>query len=64
MPSIETLEISRNKAIKPIPSELGDEDEADIPDMADYDEPDNLIETDAVSCYIVPCCQLIQIINN
>jgi ubiquitin-like-conjugating enzyme ATG3 len=51
---METLEISKNKAVKSIPSDFGDQDE-DIPDMADYEEPDNLIETDAVSFYIL-CC--------
>lgn len=48
---METLEISKNKNVKSIPSGFDDQDEEDIPDMADYEEPDNLIETDAVSFY-------------
>lgn len=46
---MESLEISKNKAVKPIPSYFGGDDEEDIPDMADYEEPDNLIEDDPVS---------------
>jgi hypothetical protein len=49
LPSMETLEISKNKNVKSTPSGFDDQDEEDIPDMADYEEPDNLIETDAVS---------------
>ncbi|KAF3968939.1 hypothetical protein CMV_007216 [Castanea mollissima] len=56
LPSMETLEISsKNKTVKSIPSHFGDQDEEDIPDMADYEEPDN-IETDAAtlpSTYLV-----------
>lgn len=50
LPSMETLDISKNKAIKSIPSYFGGEEEEDIPDMADYEESDNVIEADAVSC--------------
>lgn len=49
LPSMETLEIRQN-AVRSIPSYFGvGEDEEDIPDMADYEEADNLVETDAVS---------------
>lgn len=48
LPSIESLEISKNKAVKLAPSHVGGEDEDDIPDMADYEEADN-IEIDPVS---------------
>lgn len=46
---MESLEISKNKTVKAIPSYFGGDDEEDIPDMADYEEADNVIETDAVS---------------
>ena len=46
---MECLEISKNKAVKSIPSYFGGDDEEDIPDMADYEEPDNIIENDPVS---------------
>ncbi|KAF5456908.1 hypothetical protein F2P56_026329 [Juglans regia] len=60
LPSMETLEISQKNPIRSIPSYFGGEEEEDIPDMAEYDEPDNLIETDPVSCcylnYFVIAC--------
>lgn len=59
VPSMETLEISKNKNVKSIPSGFDDQDEEDIPDMADYEEPDNLIETDAVSFYFLHCSKLV-----
>ena len=46
---METLEIKQNKTVRSIPSYFGGEDEEDIPDMADYEEAENVIETDAVS---------------
>ncbi|KAK9126141.1 hypothetical protein Scep_014987 [Stephania cephalantha] len=49
LPSMETLYISKNKTIQSIPSYFGGEEEEDIPDIGDYNEPDNLIETDAAS---------------
>lgn len=50
LPSMETLEIKQNETVRSIPSYFGGgEDEEDIPDMADYEEADNVIETDAVS---------------
>lgn len=50
LPSIETLDIHRNNTIQSISSYFGGEEEEDIPDMAEYEEPDNLVETDSVSC--------------
>lgn len=44
LPSMENLEISKNKAVKFTPSYFGGDDEEDIPDMADYEEPDNVID--------------------
>ncbi|CAM8985018.1 unnamed protein product [Rhodiola kirilowii] len=49
LPSMDTLEISNNKPIHSISSYFGGGDDEDIPDMADYQEPDNLIETDAAT---------------
>ncbi|KAF7133319.1 hypothetical protein RHSIM_Rhsim09G0190400 [Rhododendron simsii] len=46
LPSMETLEISKKNTIQSIASHFGGEEEEDIPDMAEYEEPDNLIETD------------------
>lgn len=48
LPSMETLEISKKNTIQSISSYFGGEDEEDIPDMAEYEDPDNLIETDPV----------------
>ncbi|KAF7141528.1 hypothetical protein RHSIM_Rhsim06G0236800 [Rhododendron simsii] len=45
-PSMETMEISKKNTIQSIASHFGGEEEKDIPDMAEYEEPDNLIETD------------------
>ncbi|CAL5404824.1 unnamed protein product [Camellia sinensis] len=45
LPSMETLEISKKNTIQSISSYFGGDDE-DIPDMEEYEEPDNLIETD------------------
>ncbi|KAL5728404.1 E2-like enzyme [Ranunculus cassubicifolius] len=45
-PSMETLEISKNKTIQSIPSYFGGEEEEDIPDMLEYEESDNLVDTD------------------
>ncbi|XP_042988611.1 autophagy-related protein 3-like [Carya illinoinensis] len=46
LPSMETIEISQKNPIQSIPSYYGVEEGEDIPDMAEYDEPDNLIETE------------------
>ncbi|XWS35625.1 hypothetical protein CRYUN_Cryun20dG0013200 [Craigia yunnanensis] len=56
LPSMETLEIKQNETVRSIPSYFGGENEEDIPDMADYEEADNVIETDAAtlqSTYLV-----------
>ncbi|KAE9451606.1 hypothetical protein C3L33_16496, partial [Rhododendron williamsianum] len=56
LPSMETLEISKKNTIQSIASHFGGEEEEDIPDMAEYEEPDNLIETDPAtlqSTYLV-----------
>ncbi|XP_022770220.1 autophagy-related protein 3 [Durio zibethinus] len=57
LPSMETLEIRQKETVRSIPSYFGGaEDEEDIPDMADYEEADNVIETDAAtlqSTYLV-----------
>ncbi|KAG6706775.1 hypothetical protein I3842_07G238500, partial [Carya illinoinensis] len=56
LPSMETLEISQKNPIQSIPSYFGGEEEEDISDMVEYDEPDNLIETDPAtlqSTYLV-----------
>lgn len=49
LPSMESLDINRNKSIQAISSYFGGEEEEDIPDMLEYDEPDSLIETDAAT---------------
>ncbi|KAH7659388.1 ubiquitin-like-conjugating enzyme ATG3 protein [Dioscorea alata] len=46
LPSMETLEISKGRAIQSIPSYFGGEEEDDIPDMADFDDSGNLVEPD------------------
>ncbi|XP_050156637.1 autophagy-related protein 3-like isoform X1 [Malus sylvestris] len=47
LPAIESLEISKNRDVKSVPSHVGAEDEDDIPNMADFEEADN-IEFDPV----------------
>ncbi|KAJ0961929.1 hypothetical protein J5N97_029757 [Dioscorea zingiberensis] len=46
LPSMETLEISKGRAIRSIPSYFGGEEEDDIPDMADFEDSGNLVEAD------------------
>ncbi|KAH7557385.1 hypothetical protein ACOSP7_027098 [Xanthoceras sorbifolium] len=56
LPSMEALEISKKSTVMSISNHFGGEDEEDIPDMAEYDEPDSLIETDPAtlqSTYLV-----------
>ncbi|KAJ1384594.1 Autophagy-related protein 3, N-terminal [Sesbania bispinosa] len=56
LPSMESLEISKKSPIKQIPSYMGAEDDEDIPDMAEFEETDNVIETDPAtlpSTYLV-----------
>lgn len=50
---METLEISKKNTIQSISSHFGGEEEEDIPDMEEYEDPDNLIETDPVRCVLV-----------
>lgn len=45
---METLEISKKNTIQSIPSYFGGEEEEDIPDMAEFEEEDNLVEDDPV----------------
>ncbi|KAI4332670.1 hypothetical protein L6164_017560 [Bauhinia variegata] len=52
LPSMESLEISKKNSIQPINSYMGGEEEDDIPDMAEFEEVDNIIETDP-STYLV-----------
>ncbi|KAI4323836.1 hypothetical protein L6164_023412 [Bauhinia variegata] len=52
LPSMESLEISKKNSIQPIPSYMGHEEEDDIPDMAEFEESDNIIATDP-STYLV-----------
>lgn len=51
LPSMESLDIRKDVAIKSIPSYFGGEEEEDIPDMADYEDSENLMEADPVSAY-------------
>lgn len=51
LPSMDSLEIGKKNPIQSIPSYFGGEEEEDIPDMAEYEEPDNLIETDPVGYF-------------
>lgn len=53
LPSMESLEISKKSPIKQIHSYMGGDEEDDIPDMAEFEETDNVIETDAVSPYYI-----------
>lgn len=46
---MESLEISKNSSIKQISSYMGGGEDDDIPDMAEFEETDNIIETDPVS---------------
>ncbi|KAJ8752879.1 hypothetical protein K2173_008614 [Erythroxylum novogranatense] len=56
LPSMEALDINEQNCIQSIPSYFKSEEEEDIPDMADYEDPDNLVETDPAtlqSTYLV-----------
>ncbi|GAA0180388.1 ubiquitin-protein ligase [Lithospermum erythrorhizon] len=46
LPSMEALEISKKNTIQSISSYFGGEEEEDIPDMAEFEESDNVIESD------------------
>lgn len=45
---MESLEISKKGSAKPDSSYVGGDEEDDIPDMAEFEEADNIIETDPV----------------
>lgn len=49
LPSMETLETGKGRTIQSISSHFGGKDEEDIPDMAEFDDPENLVETDAAT---------------
>lgn len=58
---MEAVEISNNNNVRAISTYFGgeeEEEEEDIPDMAEYNEPDSIIEneTDPVCCYYLCCC--------
>lgn len=56
LPSMDTLEISKKNTIKSISSYFGGEEEEDIPDMSEFEESDNVVETDPAalqSTYLV-----------
>ncbi|XP_021904968.1 autophagy-related protein 3-like [Carica papaya] len=46
LPTMEPLETNKRNIIQSISTYFGGEEEEDIPDMAGYAEPDNIIETD------------------
>ncbi|XP_054816775.1 autophagy-related protein 3 isoform X2 [Prosopis cineraria] len=52
LPSMESIEISKKDSVKPISSNMGGEEEEDIPDMEEFEEADNVIITDP-STYLV-----------
>lgn len=56
LPSMETLEISKKSTIQSISSHFGGEEEEDIPDMEEYEDPDNLVESDPVRFPLVSIC--------
>lgn len=50
LPSMETLEIGKNCSFKSIPSYFrGEDEEEEIPDIAEFEDVDNLVENDPVS---------------
>lgn len=53
---MENLDVNKGTTVKLTPSHFGGDDEDDIPDMADFEESDNVIETDPVS---VKCKELL-----
>ncbi|XP_068635151.1 autophagy-related protein 3-like [Aristolochia californica] len=48
LPTMEALDISKGRTIQSIPSYFGGEEE-DIPDMAAYEDAENVLETDAAT---------------
>ncbi|KAG6485570.1 hypothetical protein ZIOFF_054130 [Zingiber officinale] len=63
LPSMESLDIRKEGAIKSIPSYFGGEEEDDIPDMADYKDSENFIEADPASAYFL-CGHLDSFVNS
>lgn len=55
LPSMETLDINKSETVKSISNHFGVEEEEDIPDMAEFENSDSLVE-DPVSCYNILCC--------
>lgn len=49
VPSIDALERQERRHIHPISSYFGVDDEEEIPDMAEYEEPDNAVDIDAAT---------------
>ncbi|CAH9090734.1 unnamed protein product [Cuscuta europaea] len=49
LPSIETIEISKKNTFQSISSYFGGEEEEDIPDMGEFEDADNLVESDPVT---------------
>lgn len=65
LPSMEALEISRNNNVhQSISNHFGGEEEEDIPDMAEYEEPNSLMEADPVSHYWLCLCHRFNTWNN
>lgn len=56
LPSMESLDINKKSTIQSIPSYFGGDDDEDIPDMAEFEDQDNVIENDPAtlqSTYLV-----------
>lgn len=49
VPSIETLVISNKNTVQPISTYFGGDEDEDIPDMGEFEDTDNLIESDPVT---------------
>jgi len=49
VPSMDALERQERRHIRPISSYFGVDDEEEIPDMAEYEEPDNAVDIDAAT---------------
>lgn len=50
LPSMDSsLEINERNTSQPTPRYSGGEEEEDIPDMAEFDEADNVVDNDPVS---------------
>lgn len=49
LPSIDTLVISKKNTVQSISSYFGGDEEEDIPDMGEFEDTDNLVESDPVT---------------